>query len=79
MRELVGSKIEGSRYLRDYCYRCQTPMRVVRCWDDDGNRITHICCECSPKHVGCTSPSSPLDDDAYKVSIQEPYGNMAGS
>lgn len=44
-----GRKIPGSRYVRDFCNRCNEPIRVIDC---DGK---NYCRECDPPHVGVDS------------------------
>jgi hypothetical protein len=43
-----GAPIPGSAYYRDYCPRCNAPMRVAR------NRIgdNNYCEDCDPPHIG---------------------------
>ena len=68
--EKYGHKIAGSKYFRAFCCRCGEPMRI------DESRVQHLkknrnhyCEVCSPKHKGCSSPPSPLDDpDEYSSS-----------
>ncbi len=68
--EKYGHKIAGSRWYRVFCCKCGEPMRAKECdlvkWKKNRN---HLCELCSPKHKGCTSPPSPLDDpDEYSSS-----------
>ncbi len=45
MRDLpVGAQIPGSRFFRDYCKRCKTPMRVTEAMVRGNN----FCDECAP-------------------------------
>jgi len=63
MNELHGEKIKESKYYRAYCNRCGTPMRVKEPFDEDNKPIIFYCTECGGgKHIGCSSPPSPLDD-----------------
>ena len=63
MKELHGTKIAGSRFYRAYCTNCGEPMRTERPFDEDGKPNKFCCQECGErKHIGCSSPPSPLDD-----------------
>lgn len=56
----TGHSIPGSKFLRDYCFRCGTPMRVQ---EADG---LNWCEECSPcRSAGCGSPFWVEDDDMW--------------
>jgi len=70
MKELHGQPIKGSKYFRAYCARCLEPMRVLHPFDNEGRPITFYCTECGErKHIGCSSPPSPLDNaDEYSSS-----------
>lgn len=72
MNEPEGTII-SKRCIRGYCRECGTAMR----WPINGVPV-ELCGECDPMPQGCTSPSSPNDPDAWRVSIQEPYGNVPG-
>lgn len=76
MNELIGQQIEGSRYIRAYCNRCGEAMRVEKAIDDKGKPIIIFCEECGQrKHIGCSSPPSPLDDpDEYSSSWKKSSG-----
>jgi len=43
-----GSEIQGSRFIRDYCARCDDPLRVRGLYDGQDNRVNHYCESCSP-------------------------------
>ena len=74
--EKYGELIAGSRFYRAFCTLCNEPIRVKYSQLSKQKRHRgHICEICNPKHIGCSSPISPLDDDAYGVSTQnECYG-----
>jgi hypothetical protein len=55
----VGSPIEGSVYVRDYCRYCCEPMRVRR--DEAGELHTCGYCTLRPQTGG---PSGPMDADS---------------
>ncbi len=79
--ERYGDPIRGSVLCRAFCLRCGEPMRVEyqRLWDDHGRRIPHYCRDCGNRdHVGCSSPPSPNDDDGWKASVQDAYGDCPG-
>ncbi len=67
MNERHGERIEGSKYYRAYCTRCLEAMRVKNPFSEDGKPNTFFCDECGGgKHLGCSSPPSPLDNpDEY--------------
>lgn len=65
--EKLGEKIAGSRFYRAFCARCSDPLRV----DEEVLKkgIDLYCEQCSPTHMGCTSPPSPNTDvDEYSSS-----------
>lgn len=77
--EAFGQYIDGSRFKRAFCLHCETPMRVTECHNPDGSAISYCCTECGERdHLGCSSPPSPHDKDAYGVSTQDDYGDIKG-
>jgi hypothetical protein len=62
-----GSRIPGSRFLRDYCANCDTPIRVVSIVHAGGGRKKNYCSQCEgmgaqeKRHVHpAPSPLPPL-------------------
>ena len=43
-----GTQIPGSKYYRDYCTRCEEPLRIAYSRLD----LTNYCERCSPREVG---------------------------
>jgi len=64
-----GDSVINSLFFRAFCCGCGTPMRVKKSELD----IRHWCETCDPKHIGCSSPPSPIDRDDYGVSTQNAY------
>lgn len=44
-----GEKIPGSQWIRDYCARCNEPLRVRGLYCEDGSRFDHYCEQCDPQ------------------------------
>ena len=75
--EKYGQQINGSRFFRGFCYKCNEPVRLTEHMISLKRSI--VCRECSPKHIGCSSPPSPIDYDAYgggSVSTQTECHNF---
>jgi hypothetical protein len=80
-----GESIPGSRLRRCWCCRCGAPMRDAASGLFDPillavgimAPLTHYCELCEPRASGCSSPSSPVDPDAFAVSLQanDEYGS----
>lgn len=50
--EFIGDPIPGSRFVRDFCRTCFTPIRVQEIYRCDGNPVLgHECTDCGLKHV----------------------------
>ena len=65
-QEKAGDPIEGSRFFREFCKRCRTPMRVTK----ERVGYSNFCGDCDPGHIGVGNPSTSLNDydsdpDAY--------------
>jgi len=60
-RGLIGSPIQGSRWLRAFCCACGEPMRVPKCKCEYGDIDIHEdSCEYLNKHCGrCLANLSP--------------------
>lgn len=68
----VGKQIPGSRFFREFCGRCGTPMRVTK--ENVGQ--LNFCGDCDPGHIGVGNPSTSLNDydsdpDAYSRADQD--------
>ena len=64
-----GRQIPNSRFFRTFCIDCHTPMRV----HENHTNMKIRCEQCDPKHVGCTSPETRVnnlenDIDAFRPS-----------
>jgi len=80
--EAYGSRIRGSCLYRAFCAHCGEPMRVTAAslYDEHGHRLRQYCRDCGNRdHVGCSSPPSPNDPDAWQPSTQEDYGDIPGA
>jgi len=62
-----GDRIPGSRYFRDFCKRCETPMRV----GEAGLRIGVCCEDCEPRQLSQAAATqddlSPWQENAIRA------------
>lgn len=49
--ERAGERIQGSKFVRDFCARCGEPIRVATIFDEKvpDRRIENYCNDCDPR------------------------------